>query len=272
MADIGDPPDWNVWAVRLGTATRPARDNFVDPGNREGEMALDFTMWVLSHGTTLVVLDTGFEQQAGRRRGRSLERTPAEAVRQLGLDPGTVDVVVLSHLHYDHAGNVGDFPHAEIVVQSEELQYVTSSSMARPARNHFFEVDDIVDVVRRLHRGQVRVVDGDLELAPGLHVHLIGGHTQGLQVVRVHTARGWVVLASDALHYYDNFAERNPFPAIFDLERMLEGYDRLAILADSLDHIIPGHDPHVFQRYAGTQSGLPEGVVALDRPPLDIAH
>lgn len=259
---------WQVWALRLGTAQRPARDNFLAPGDRDGEMALDFTMWVLRNADTVVVLDTGFNAEAGRRRGRSLDRAPAEALTALGIAPHQVSSVVLSHLHYDHAGNIDDFPDAQLVVQAEEMRYVTGASMAHSRLNHFFEVDDITGVVRALHAGRLRVVDGDVELAPGLEAHLIGGHTQGLQVLRVRTERGWVVLAADALHYYENFHDRNPFPAILDLGRMLDGYERLAELAETEDHIIPGHDPAVFARYPAI--GSPDAVALHCAPaPVD---
>ncbi|GAA2409698.1 N-acyl homoserine lactonase family protein [Actinomadura vinacea] len=267
MAERSEPPAWEVWALRLGTADRPARDNFLMPCARSGLMRLDFTMWVVRDGDRAVVVDTGFSERAGERRGRRLDRRPAEAVRRLGIDPGRVDEVVLTHLHFDHAGNLGDFPQARVAVQARELEYTTGKAMTRPALNHFFEADDVVEVVRRVHDGGVRVVEGDVELAPGLELRLIGGHTKGLQVVRVHTARGWVVLASDALHYYANFHERNPFPAILDLGVMLDGYDRIGRLAASADHIVPGHDPAVFERYAGPDDDLPDGVVALHRAP-----
>jgi glyoxylase-like metal-dependent hydrolase (beta-lactamase superfamily II) len=261
---------WDVWALRLGSVDRPARDNFLMPCARSGAMRLDFTMWVARAGTRVVVVDTGFSERAGEKRGRRLDLRPAEAVRRLGIEPDQVGEVVLTHLHFDHAGNIGDFPQAQVAVQAGELEYTTGKAMTHPALNHFFEADDVVEVVRRVHGGGVRVVEGDLELAPGLQLCLIGGHTKGLQVVRVHTARGWVVLASDALHYYANFHERNPFPAILDLGRMLDGYDRIGRLAASLDHIVPGHDPAVFDRYADSRDGLPDGTVALHRAPQQV--
>jgi glyoxylase-like metal-dependent hydrolase (beta-lactamase superfamily II) len=267
VAEHDGLPEWDVWALRLGSADRPARDNFLMPCARSGSMRLDFTIWVVRSGDRVVVVDTGFSERAGEKRKRRLDRGPAEAVRQLGIKPDEVDEVVLTHLHFDHAGNVGDFPQAQIAVQADELEYTTGKAMTHPSLNHFFEADDVVEVVRRVYDGGVRVVEGDVELAPGLELHHIGGHTKGLQVVRVHTGRGWVVLASDALHYYANFHERNPFPSILDLGKMLDGYDRLTRLAAGEDHIVPGHDPEVFRRYADPDDDLPDGTVALHRAP-----
>jgi glyoxylase-like metal-dependent hydrolase (beta-lactamase superfamily II) len=263
---VSDGREWQAWALRLGSVQRRAQDNFLNPGERTGEMRLDFTMWVLRRGDRTIVVDTGFDAAAGARRGRVLDRRPADAVALLGIDATEVSTVVLTHLHYDHAGNLGDFPNAEIIVQARELAYVTGASMRHPTLNHFFEVDDVLDVVRRVHGGSVRIIDGDLRLADDLQLYLIGGHTTGLQVVRARTGRGWVVIASDAVHYYENFAERNPFPAIVDLPDMLDGYDRLVELADGLDHIIPGHDPLVFDRYPAPDGS--EDAVALHLPPL----
>ncbi|MFV2214211.1 N-acyl homoserine lactonase family protein [Actinomadura sp. LOL_016] len=267
MGERSTLPAWEVYALRLGSVDRPAQDNFLMPCARTGAMRLDFTMWLARRGDRAVVIDTGFSEPAGTRRGRRLDLRPAEAVRRAGTEPAKVDHVVLTHLHYDHAGNIGDFPGARVAVQADELAFTTGKPMTHPALNHFYEPEDVADVVRRVHAGDVRVVEGDVELAPGLELHLIGGHTRGLQVVRVHTGRGWVVLASDALHYYANFQERNPFPAILDLGRLLDGYERLGELASGPDHIVPGHDPEVFDRYADPRAGLPEGVVALHEAP-----
>lgn len=265
--DATSAPEWEVWALRVGSAKRRARDNFLQPGDRSGQMQLDFAVWVARRGDRVVVVDTGFSDLSGDKRGRRLDRRPAAAVRSLGIDPDHVGHVVLTHLHYDHAGNVGDFPQAQVVVQASELQYVTGRSMTHPSLSHFFEVEDIVDIVRRVHGGAVRVLDGDVELSPGLELYLVGGHTLGLQVVRIRTQRGWIVLASDAAHYFANLTERNPFPAILDLGRMLDGYDRLTALADGEDHIVPGHDPEVFARYAESEAALVEGVVPLHQGP-----
>ena len=270
MPEPGTPATWQVWAVRVATAERPARDNFLSPGDRCGAAAIDFVVFVLIGGDgpddEVVVVDTGFSREAGARRGRVLELGAGDAVRALGRDPEDVRTVVLSHLHYDHAGNVDDFPNAQVVIQRAELEYTTGPAMRHHRLSHFFEVDDVAGVVRRLYAGGVTVVEGDRELRPGVEVRLIGGHTRGTQVVRVHTARGWVVLACDAVHYFDNLAERNPFPALVDVEQVLDGYERIESLASSADHIVPGHDPQLFDRHERKPDLRGRVIAALHRP------
>ena len=97
-----------------------------------------------------------------------------------------------------------------------------------------------------------------------MSVHHIGGHTAGLQAVRVHTRRGWVVLASDASHYYEHFERGTCFPTTFHLGEVREGYEKLKRLAASPAHIVPGHDPLVFKRYPAVSRELEGIAVRLD--------
>jgi glyoxylase-like metal-dependent hydrolase (beta-lactamase superfamily II) len=181
-----------------------------------------------------------------------------------------VRTVVLSHLHYDHAGNVDDFPDAQLVVQQAELAYAAGPAMRHPRLNHFFEVDDVVTVVRRLFAGAVTLVDGRHDVAPGFELHLVAGHTRGLQVARIHTQRGWIVLACDGVHYFENLTGRNPFPALVDLEEVLDGYDRIEALADSPAHVVPGHDPRLFTLYDVVPDAQGHVIAALHTSPTGI--
>ena len=110
--------------------------------------------------------------------------------------------------------------------------------------------------------------DGDAKLAPGLSIHLVGGHTMGLQVVRVLTKLGWMVLASDATHYYENMEAGRPFPIVYNVGDMVAAYDRMRQLADSPRYIIPGHDPLVFDRYPAAAPGLEGIAIRLDVEPV----
>lgn len=260
-------PMHEVYAVRYATVERRSADNFLARDPHDRPMALDFFFWVVRGPDRVVVVDTGFSEYSARRRNRQLICSPAQGLRALDLEPGQVGDVVLTHLHYDHAGNTDAFPQACFHLQDAEMNFATGRCMCHHAMNHFFEVEDVAELVRKVYAGRVKFHDGFAEVAPGIEVHKVGGHTAGLQIVRVHTERGWVVLASDAAHYYRNIEERNPFPAIVDVGQMMEGYLLIEALADSSDHIVPGHDPEVCRRYPTTQTGDVQ-IASLHRPPL----
>ena len=96
-------------------------------------------------------------------------------------------------------------------------------------------------MVYRVFAGQVQFHDGVDEVAPGITVHKIGGHTKGLQCVRVPTARGHVVLASDADPFLcQHIDTRRVFRVLYNLADMVEGYNTLERLASSKAHVIPG--------------------------------
>lgn len=261
------PSENEVYAIRYATVERKATDNFLRHDGHDGHMPLDFYVWLVRGPHGVILVDTGFSAQSASARKRKFLMSPVYALEAMGILPDEVDHVILTHLHYDHAGNTGAFNNARIHIQESEMQYATGRYMCHPSLNHFFAVEDVKTMVEHTFAGRTEFHNGDGTIVPGVTVHRIGGHTHGLQVVRVLTARGWIVLASDAAHYYENMDDQNPFPAIFNLGEMLEGYRRMAALADSRQHIIPGHDPLVCARYphlgiAGVD------IVALHVPPL----
>ncbi len=147
------------------------------------------------------------------------------------------------------------------------MVFSTGRSMCHQTLRSSFSKGDVVAMIDRLFAGRVRFHDGDDEIAPGLTVHHVGGHTMGMQVMRVMTRRGWVVLASDASHFYANMEQRRPFPVVYNVADMLEAYDTVRRLAESPAHIIPGHDPLVMARYPAPEVALEGAVARLDVAP-----
>jgi glyoxylase-like metal-dependent hydrolase (beta-lactamase superfamily II) len=123
-------------------------------------------------------------------------------------------------------------------------------------------------MVTKLFEGRLRFHDGSSELAENLTVHRVGGHSRGLQIARVLTKRGWVVLGSDATHFYANFEQSRPFPIVDSVAYILEGYATMKKLASSPRHIIPGHDPLVLTRYPSVNAQLND-IVRLDIEPIE---
>jgi len=252
--------------ARLGRRD-PAHNYLGGADFHDADSGLDYFVWVARRGDEAYLIDTGFGEEAARQRGRELITPVGEALGLLGLQPAAIRDVIITHLHYDHAGTLADYPAATIHLQETEAAYATGRCMCHAPLRHAFYVEDIVSYVRTLYQGRVRFHHGTSEIAPGLSVHLVGGHTAGLQVVRVWTQRGWVVLASDATHLYGNIERNHPFPIVHNVEAMLEGYRTVRALADSPQHIVPGHDPQVMHRYPPPSPALAGKVVRLDVPP-----
>lgn len=258
---------YEIYAIKYAQLARRSSHNFVGGDEHDVDMPLFYYVWVVKNEARTVVVDTGFNPAVASKRGRTITRPVAEGLNALGVDPAQVEDVVITHLHYDHVGNHSLFPKAVYHLQDKEMEFATGRCMCHPLMNHGYEVDDVTEMVRRVYENRVRFVDGVRELAPGIEVHHIGGHTKGLQSVRVRTGRGWVVLASDASHFYAHMEQDRAFPILYNLGDMLEGYNTLRRLATSPRHVVPGHDPMVMDRYPAARAGTEGWIVRLDAEP-----
>jgi len=254
-------PVYEVYALKYAHHARRAAENFIGGDPHDGPMPLDYFVWLIRGAGREIVVDTGFSAAVAAKRGRDHLRCPTAALKSMGVEASQVKDVVVTHLHYDHVGNFDLFPAATLHLQELEMRYATGRYMCSECFRGAFDVEDIVGMVRRVYDGRVRFHDGDTQLADGISLHLIGGHTMGLQVVRVATRRGSLVLASDASHFYANMEQGRPFPIVWSVADMMDGYELMRSLAASPEHIIPGHDPQVMQRYPAPEGSL-QGVVA----------
>ncbi|HXG22889.1 MAG TPA: N-acyl homoserine lactonase family protein [Methylomirabilota bacterium] len=262
-------PEYKIFAIKYATREARRADHFIGGDPHDGPMPMDYFTWVIVGPDRVFLVDTGFTAETAARRKRTFLRCPIESLRRVDIDPDAVTDVILTHLHYDHVGNFRKLPHARFHLQERELAFATGRYVRYPYFGHGFEEEDIVGIVRLNFKRQLELYDGDMELAPGLTLHFAPGHTAGLQVVRVNTQRGRVVLASDASHYYENIRTNRPFIAVVDISAMLDAFRKVERLADSAQHIIPGHDPLVMRQYPALSPSLQDIVVRLDVDPVE---
>ncbi len=248
---------------------RTRADSFIFDDDHAAPHPIDYFIWVISNENRTIIVDTGYDRAEGIRRGRHVLIEPHRVLDQLDINAGTIEDVVITHLHYDHAGTLHHFPKARFHLQEAEMTYATGPCMCHDTLQMPYTAEHVCEMVRHVYSGRVEFYDGDSAMAPGISLHKIGGHSRGLQAVRVITERGPVVLASDASHYYENVESKKPFPIVVDAEAMLSGFDRLLELSgNTTDRIIPGHDPLVLSRYPAWSSQTQGVVHRLDISPL----
>lgn len=242
--------EWKVYAIKYADRNARVRgDSFIFDDKHDSPHAMDYFMWLLVSEQKTILVDTGYDEAEALRRDRPILIDPREALKPFGLMPEDIDDLIVTHLHYDHAGGLHLFPNAKLHLQEAEMAYATGPCMCHDTLRMPFTADHICETIKRLYAGKVVFYDGAAQVAQGVEVHKIGGHSRGLQCVRVQTQAGWLVLASDAAHFYENFQARKPFPIVVDLQDMLDGFQTLESLASSPDLIIPGHDPLVMERF-----------------------
>lgn len=258
--------DWQVYSVKYADRNARVRaDSFIFDDNHDAPHAMDYFMWVLRNGDQVILVDTGYDAEEGAARDRPIRMDPAAALKPLGITPEAITQVIVTHLHYDHAGGLHLFPNATLHMQATEMAYATGPCMCHDTLRMPYTAGHICEAVQRLYAGKVIFCDGTAQIAEGVSVHRIGGHSRGLQCVRVKTSSGWLVLASDASHYYENFMLGKPFPIVVDLQDMLDGFATLQRLASRPELVIPGHDPLVRELF---EEGPARHIHRLDPGPV----
>lgn len=264
-----------MFAIRYAhrEAVAPA-EMFLRAQPEDQPAAMAYYIWLITGPAGSFLVDTGFGLQVARQRNREnvLRGDPLEALAALGGPAAELSDVILTHLHFDHCGDLTRFPKARFWLQEAEMAFWTGPSASRPSFRHVIMPEDVTSVVELNLAGRVRWVAGDETISPGLSVHLVGGHTPGMQVVRVETDDGVLVLASDSTHYYSNIEADRPYSAVESVSAAHAAFDRLHRLAGPGGDIVPGHDPAVMDRYPCAGPGLENIAVELtppSRPPKD---
>lgn len=245
--------DYEVYALRYATGAVPASQvylNYYTYGEPDHELVMDFFFWVVRNHDRTWVVDTGCTPEVAVTRNKTVTCTVPDGLARLGVDPAEVQGVVVTHGHWDHTGNLDLFDNAEFVMSGVELDFWSGPFSDR---QQFRRVKEDVDV-QRLGKldadGRLTRFAGTHDAAPGISLIEVGGHTPGQVIVTVSGESGPVLLASDAVHYYDEVTLDRPFLIVSDLPRMYEAYDRIAALAaEPRMAYVAGHDPQVFDRF-----------------------
>ncbi|WP_028716210.1 N-acyl homoserine lactonase family protein [Paracoccus sp. J39] len=262
---------WNAYAICTVTqpGDRPASLTYLDGRPDEICSGFDYFFWVLVRGDEVIVVDTGFSEADCRRIGRQWNGSPAELLARIGIDAAKVTQVLLTHAHPDHVGNLHEFPNATFWIQQAEMESLAGEDMSHAFFRHAYAREDALALIGLLYDDRLRFLDGDGTFAEGVDYALVGGHARGQMVLRVATRRGPVLLASDAVHLYEEARSERPFFVFQNMEEMLAGYRTCRRLAGEERFLIPGHDKLVSRLYPPARPGLEGLIMDLAEDPAE---
>jgi glyoxylase-like metal-dependent hydrolase (beta-lactamase superfamily II) len=250
---------WEIVAIRYGQATLPRSvlfHHYGAYGEPDAQQDMAYYVYVLRSDDRTLLVDTGFRPETvACRPGRSGIVEPPDALARLGVDAGAIDEILVTHFHWDHTGNLHRFPAAGLVVPEAEAAF-WSTPVARhaPFWSHV-ESDDVELLLSARREGRARTTGADETVAPGIRAITVGGHSPGQQVLVVDTARGPVVLTSDAVHLYEELELGRPFGVVVDLREMYAAYELVRGLEADGALVVPGHDPEVTRRFPPVDGG-----------------
>jgi glyoxylase-like metal-dependent hydrolase (beta-lactamase superfamily II) len=240
---------WEILVVQYGIAATTKSAIYLDwhvYREPDGPQMLGFYLWVLRRGDQTILVDTGFQAAAAERRGRQPLIEPTEALRRIGVAP---DLVVLTHLHYDHTGNAQAFADVPLSLPAGEAAFWRTEASRNPVLAAYTEPGDLEHVLGRVADGTAACFrDGDA-VAPGVTAVSLPGHTPGLSGLLVQTAGDPVLLCSDAVHLFDELELQRPCSIVCDVATMVTSFATIKAHAARGVTIVPGHDPAVMGTY-----------------------
>lgn len=166
-----------------------------------------------------------------------------DEIKKIGVDPQKIKLIILSHLHWDHAWNLQYFPNAKIVVQDDELCCAINPHKSSIRSYGHVPQTDGPDFSR--HVNQLYITHGDFEIRPGIQIIRTPGHTCGSISALVNTREGLYGLVADFAMLYRNFEEELPTGTV---DSVIEWYKSLNKLRSTGAILLPTHEPKVYEK------------------------
>jgi glyoxylase-like metal-dependent hydrolase (beta-lactamase superfamily II) len=254
-------PIYEIYAVKYAGPVRGKLAFVLWNEGWDTDADRNYYVWAIKGNDEILVVDAGCGARLAAERQLEEFVNPIDLLAKIGANKTNVKKIILTHLHWDHAGGfemfLQAFPQAILYAQKKELDFWAKNRIAK--RAPFAKVSDerTIEALGRIEgTPRLRLVSGDADIMPGIQVILAPGHTIGLQAVAVNTSKGTAILASDCSHVHENVVQDTPSCLITDLIAWMESFDKLRANASSIDLIFPGHDVKMLTDFPKEAEGV----------------
>ena len=241
--------DLKIIPLRVGTLERD-KSVFTYLKNMGHQIPVPVVMWYIQGASKRILVDTGTPPPGEgtaimhRQPYRQLDSEhPSVALAGIGVKPEEIEIVVNTHLHWDHCSNNHIFPNAVFFVQRDELRFAAAPI---PSQANVYESWTSGMTPPFARTNNYYVVTGDYDVEPRIHLLFTPGHTPGCQSLLIETCKGPYIIAGDTIPLFGNIADGHwiPHGVHVDLEEYFDSLKRIMRLGA---FILPGHDGEVFK-------------------------
>ena len=243
-------PTYEIFALKYaGPLIRPA--SMVTWFQDMDKMTeIHYYIFVIRGGGETIIVDCGVAPKLGLERNLNGYVNPAEVLKRIDIDAEQAKHVVVTHIHFDHISGAELFPRATFYVQEKEFLFWMKNPIAQ--KTPFKNLTDPVGnryLAKLKGTKRLKLIRGNKKILPGIELLLAPGHTVGLQVVAVNTAKGTAIVGSDLAHLFGSYRTDIPSAIITDMISWMKSFDKIRAKASSIDLIFPGHDPALLTNY-----------------------
>jgi len=205
------------------------------------KMWVPILMWYIVGSEKRILVDTGakasFAKEFRKLKAEDIMSFD-KALESVNLKAEDIDIVIQTHLHWDHCVNLAKCKNAKVIVQEDELKYAFSP---HPIMANLYHRPLFKDI-------NFKVVKGPYEVVPGIELFPAPGHTPGIQAVAVNTEKGTAVISGfcSIMANFDPPAEAREFSPVIPVGThtdLMQAFDSALRVKGLADILIPQHDP-----------------------------
>jgi len=250
-------PIYEIYAVKYaGPFTRRVAKVFWN-SDWEKKIKINYYIWAVKGRNETLVVDSGVAPPLAQEMGLQGYVNPVHVLKGIGIEASQVQKVVITHIHFDHVNGMGLFPKATFYVQEKEFNFWMKDPVAKkPPFLLLSAPDRNADLAKLEGTERLVLIKGDQTILPGIELLLAPGHTPGLQVVAVNTAKGTAIVGSDCAHIFRNYEEEIPSTFITDMVAWMKTYEKLKSKVSSNHLLFPGHDLKMSTDYPKVAKGI----------------